>query len=140
MRNEEPKGIGRIAVLPRIVGAMIFLLGTGVLSAQSPAPSAATPKQLEENCLACHREQKLPDNLIYRRYLLKYSSPQRIENALMKYLEHPIKERSIMPSEFFLRFPIKYANKLSPKMLRRHVRAYIDHFDVRKRLQLEKSN
>ena len=128
MRNEEPKGI---------VGAVIFLLGAGVLSAQPPAPSAVTPEQLEENCLACHREQKLPDNLIYRRYLLRYSSPQRIENALVAYLEHPSKERSIMPSEFFLRFPIKYANKLSAQMLRSHVRAYIDHFDVRKRLRLQ---
>ncbi len=140
MRNEEPNGIGRVAVLPRIVGVMIFLLGAGVLSAQSPAPSAVTVAQLEEKCLACHREQRLPDNLIYRRYLLKYSSPQRIEDALVAYLQHPSRERSIMPSEFFLRFPMKYANDLSPAQLRELVRRYIDYYDVRKRLRLEKSD
>jgi len=140
MRKEKPNGIAGVAVLLRRSGVIIFLLGAGVLFGQSPAPSAVTTAQLDENCLACHREQRLPDNLIYRRYLLRYSSPQRIEDALVAYLQHPVKERSIMPAEFFLRFPIKYANKLSPQMLRSHVRAYIDHFDVRKRLRLQAPN
>jgi len=119
----------------RLIGSMIVLLMTVTVFADTVADP-----QLEEHCLACHREQKLPDNLIYRRYLLKYSSPQRIENALVKYLEHPLKERSIMPAEFFLRFPIKYANDLSPAQLRELVRRYIDYYDVRKRLRLEKPN
>ncbi len=140
MRDKGPSGIVWIAMLPRIIGAMIFLLGAEALFAQSSAQPAVTMAQLEENCLTCHREQKLPDNLIYRRYLLKYSSLRRIEDALVKYLEHPTKERSIMPAEFFLRFPIKYANDLSPAQLRELVRRYIDYYDVRKRLRLEKSN
>ncbi len=111
---------------------LIATLST-LLPAQAPVDSA-----LEANCLGCHREQKLPDNLIYRRYLLQYSSPERIEKALITYLRHPDKTHSIMPSEFFLRFPLKYPSKLEDEELRESVRKYVEYFDVRRRLRLEK--
>jgi hypothetical protein len=99
---------------------------------------AAEPDtMLDENCLACHREQKLPDNLIYRRYLLKYSSPARIENALTVYLKAPSKSRSIMPKEFFLRFPIKYPTDLNDAELKQSIQAYMERFDIKRRLRLE---
>jgi cytochrome c1 len=100
--------------------------------AQTPDSAAL----LEENCLVCHREQKLPDNLIYRRYLLKYSSPERIERALSAYLKAPTKKHSIMPREFFLRFPMKYPTVLDDATLHKSIRAYIDAFDVKRRLRL----
>jgi cytochrome c1 len=103
------------------------------LHAQAPDPITL----LEENCLACHREQKLPDNLIYRRYLLKYSSQKRIEKALTSYLKIPSKEHSIMPREFFLRFPMKYPTTLDEATLQGNIRAYMEQFDVKRRLRLE---
>ena len=111
---------------------LIASLSTHLLS-QTPVDPV-----LEANCLGCHREQKLPDNLIYRRYLLRYSSPERIEKALLTYLRHPDKAHSIMPSEFFLRFPLKYPLKLEDAELRESVQKYLEYFDVRRRLRLEK--
>jgi len=117
------------------LGLRIFLMF--LLAAGTAAPADPT---LETNCLACHREQKLPDNLIYRRYLLKYSSAERIEQALIDYLKHPTQPTSIMPAEFFLRFPMKPPTKQDDPSLRKNIRQYMDYFDVRKRLRLEKQN
>ena len=114
---------------------LILLIAT--LSTLLPAQLPVDPV-LEANCLGCHREQKLPDNLIYRRYLLRYSSPERIEKALTAYLRHPDKARSIMPPEFFLRFPLKYPLMLENTVLRESVRKYLKYFNVRRRLRLEK--
>jgi hypothetical protein len=119
--------------MARIIQIFVLLALTAVLALQAEE----TPMLLEENCLACHREQKLPDNLIYRRYLLKYSSPTRIESALMVYLKSPSKPHSIMPREFFLRFPMKYPTELDEATLQRSIRAYMDYFDVKRRLRLE---
>jgi len=134
MRNEEQRRLFMGNYLPAWLLAWIlacfFLLN--LLSAQSPADSF-----LERNCLDCHREQKLPDKLIYRRYLLKYSSPERIEKALTHYLKHPDTRTSIMPSEFFLRFPMKEPTRLDEKTLHESVRRYLEHYDVRKLLRLE---
>ncbi len=91
---------------------------------------------LERDCLGCHREQRLPDNLIDRRYLLRYSSARRMERALVAYLRHPTRQTSIMPSEFFLRFPMKAPSTLGPKTLRDRVRRYLRAFDVRQKLRL----
>ena len=119
--------------MARIIQIFVLLALTAVLALQAEE----TPTLLEENCLSCHREQKLPDNLIYRRYLLKYSSPERIENALTAYLKNPRKECSIMPREFFLRFPMKYPTELDEATLRGSIRAYMERFDVKRRLRLE---
>jgi len=42
-----------------------------------------------------------------------------------------------MPSEFFLRFPMKEPTRLDEKTLHESVRRYLEHFDVRKLLRLE---
>jgi len=120
--------------MARIIQIFVLLALTAVLALQAEE----TPTLLEENCLSAHREQKLPDNLIYRRYLLKYSSSERIESALTAYLKNPRKERSIMPREFFLRFPMKYPLSLDEASLHESIRTYIRRFDVKRRLQLEK--
>jgi hypothetical protein len=56
---------------------------------------------LEKKCINCHKKQKIPSELIYRRYLMKYSTNKRIEKAIFTYLTHPKKESSIMPPQFF---------------------------------------
>jgi len=116
----------------------MLLLSTFATAAHPSAdPAVSVDPQLEHYCLECHREQRLPDNLIYRRYLIKYSSRARIEKALMAYLKHPSEKRSIMPAEFFLRFPMREPIKLEDSVLRENIQRYIDYFDVRKRLRLE---
>jgi len=91
---------------------------------------------LQEACLDCHRQQKIPSSMVYKRYLVKYSAPQRIEDAMVSYLKHPSKEASIMPSQFFVKFPMKKALKMDEPALRQWVKAYMKRYDLKKRLYL----
>ena len=61
---------------------------------------------LEKECLRCHQNQQIPNKLIYKRYLKKYSTSKRIEKMMLQYLKNPQKEHSIMPPQFF--FEISY--------------------------------
>jgi len=102
------------------------------------AHKEAAEGELEKACLSCHREQKIPSDLIYRRYLMKYSTPDRIEKAMFAYLKEPLQSRSIMPPQFFLKFPMKLPMSMDDTILKREIRAYIRKFDIKKRLILEK--
>jgi len=95
---------------------------------------------LEKKCLACHKTQQIPNMLINRRYLMKYSTKIRIEKAMLAYLRNPKKATSIMPPQFFLKFPMKEALKIDEQTLRKNIQAYIDLYDVKKVLVLEKSS
>ncbi len=113
-----------------------MIVSISIVYAGSMNDEKAGEDALIRDCLGCHIEQKLPDNLIYRRYLLRYSSKSRIEKALFSYLNHPDKSRSIMPAEFFLRFPMKERPHMNEEVLEKNVKRYIEYFDVRKRLKL----
>ena len=93
---------------------------------------------LQQNCLKCHSKQKIPSELLYRRYLMKFSTKERIKKSLLSYLKNPKKENSIMPQQFFLKFPPKEALDLNETVLEKSVEAYLDYFDVKDRLELEK--
>ena len=92
---------------------------------------------LESRCLACHKAQQIPNDLIYRRYLLKYSSAKNIENAIYRYLKNPQKEHSIMPPQFFLKFPMKKELLIPEPVLHQTIRSFIETFDIRKKLKLK---
>jgi len=96
--------------------------------------------QLERHCLSCHKAQQIPSNLIYRRYLMKYSTTKQIEDAMFNYLKNPKKERSILPAQFFLKFPMKKALQLNDVELQQSIKAYVEQFDVKKKLILENSS
>jgi len=91
---------------------------------------------LENRCLSCHVKQQIPSELIYRRYLMKYSTKEAMATAMMKYLKKPRKETSIMPSQFFLKFPMKTNLGLSDETLRQNISTFIDVLDVKKKLVL----
>jgi len=99
--------------------------------------AADTTMTLQEHCLACHTKQQIPSSLIYRRYLMKYSTPERIEKAMLDYLRAPERSRSIMPPQFFLKFPMKPPMEMDDATLRKEVKAYIETFDIRKKLVLD---
>ena len=105
------------------------------ISLDSFATDASTP--LENNCLNCHRKQKIPSELIYRRYLMKYSSDENISKRVNVYLKNPKKETSIMPKQFFLKFPEKKALDLNESTLKESIEAYLNYFDVKKILILD---
>ena len=91
---------------------------------------------LQESCLNCHREQKIPSELIYRRYLLKYSTNRVIGEKLFNYLQTPKKEISIMPKQFFLKFPEKRVSDLNETILKESIRQYLEYFNVKNKLDL----
>jgi len=117
-----------------ICGGMIVLFL--VLGGESSAETAG--RSLDLACLSCHKEQKIPSDLIYRRYLMRYSTADRIEEAMFAYLKDPLQSRSIMPPQFFLKFPMKPPLAISDAKMRAYIRDYIDRYDIRKRLSLER--
>ncbi len=98
--------------------------------------TAEVPAIIQNNCLACHTKQKIPTELIYRRYLLKYSTNTKIKQRLFSYLKKPNKESSIMPKQFFLKFPEKESLDLNDTILNKSIDAYLDYFDIKKKLVL----
>ncbi|NEW61278.1 hypothetical protein GSY74_08275 [Sulfurovum sp. bin170] len=110
-----------------------FLVITTVslnLMAQSSSPL------LQKNCIDCHIQQQIPSELIYRRYLMRYSTHNEVRKRLLTYLKSPSKETSIMPSQFFLKFPQKEAMEMNESALVENIDAYLDYFDVRGKLVL----
>jgi hypothetical protein len=99
--------------------------------------NASAVTRLEQNCLSCHTTQQIPNSLIYRRYLMKYSTEDRIAKAMLDYVMHPKKSQSIMPPQFFLKFPMKEAGIRDKDTLRQDIETYIERYDVKKNLILE---
>ncbi len=112
---------------------IIFAILTATIFAESENRDS-----LDKNCLACHQKQQIPSTLIYRRYLMKYSISAQIEEAIFRYLKNPKKENSIMPPQFFLKFPMKKKVELDDETLKRNIRAYLKKFDVKQYLIVDK--
>ena len=93
--------------------------------------------ELEKFCLDCHIKDQIPSELIYKRYLLKYSSKDKIEDKIFGYLKDPKQKDSIMPKPFFLKFPMKKRLPYSDKTLKKLIEKYIEKYDVKKRLKLK---
>ena len=96
----------------------------------------SSSEMLEHQCLACHKAQKIPSELIYRRYLMRYSDPEIIKEQMFTYLKEPKKENSIMPKQFFLKFSMKEMLDLNSTALEEGIEAYVEFFDIKKRLLL----
>jgi len=91
---------------------------------------------LDRQCLTCHKNNQIPSELIYRKYLLKYSTKSHISKAMKLYLQHPRQEKSTLPQQFFLKFPIKAPTNLDDDNLSEAIELFIDYYDIKKRLYL----
>lgn len=98
----------------------------------------AQANTLEQTCLACHKREQIPSELIYKRYLMNFSSQKRIEREMFLYLKNPQKSASIMPAQFFLRFPMKSALTLDDDSLKKQIKAYIENFDIKKKIRINR--
>lgn len=94
--------------------------------------------QLNRDCLSCHVSQKIPSELIYRRYLASYSVSEKMKQAMFVYLQNPRKENSIMPSQFFLKFPMKEKVQMDNERIQTDIEAFLKYFDIKKKLILHK--
>ncbi|MCW8822019.1 MAG: hypothetical protein OQK45_07305 [Sulfurovum sp.] len=111
---------------------LYFLLYAGLYAQESQGEK----QQLENQCLQCHMKHQIPNELIYQRYLMKYSTADGMGKAIKEYLKHPKKENSIMPLPFFLKFPMKEALVLDDENLEKNIRMFLDMYDVKKKLVL----
>lgn len=114
-----------------ILSALLWY--TSILYAQE---IDASTQQLQETCLACHIKEQIPDELIYRRYLKQYSTAKNMKEAIKIYVKNPKKENSIMPPPFFLKFPMKEALQLEEVRLEKNIDAFLQRYDVKKKLVL----
>jgi len=115
------------------MGKVVFVIFFGFISLFAKV-------DLEKNCLECHKKEKIPSYMIYKRYLLKYSVKSRIKEAIYNYLKDPKPKNSIMPKPFFLKFPMKKAIHMDEKALYENIEEFIKKYDVTKRLRLENSD
>ena len=95
-------------------------------------------ENLDATCLSCHAQQQIPNRLIYKRYLMQYSTDNRMEEAIFRYLKNPNKETSIMPPQFFLKFPMKERLELDDTRLKINIREYLKKFNIREHIIIEK--
>lgn len=95
---------------------------------------------LENSCLSCHKTQQIPNTMVYKRYLIKYSISSEIEEAMLAYMLNPQKETSIMPPQFFLKFPMKEKRVIDEQSLRKNIKQFIKKFDIKQNLVLEGSS
>ncbi len=116
---------------------MTFMVFTLALFA---VESTVIHADLEQKCLDCHKEQQIPNTLIVKRYLMQYSTDERIEEAMFNYLKDPKKEHSIMPAPFFSKFPMKESLYLNDASLHKYIQDFLEKFDIKKRLILERSS
>ncbi len=75
---------------------LILFLGLQCLVAQE--------SQVPKRCTACHEKSAPPLPLVYRRYLMLYSSKARIQKKMVDFLSAPSKEKSAMPEGMKNRF------------------------------------
>lgn len=93
-------------------------------------------EQFQNICLKCHSQNQIPNELIYRRYLMKYSTNKAMRVAIAKYLRNPKDQNSIMPPPFFLKFSRKEAMTLDNAILMQNIQSFLDTYDVKKKLVL----
>jgi len=116
--------------------AKIIFLCTLLYTALYAEEPLSAQEQLQSNCLRCHTQNQIPNDLIFRRYLMKYSTQEAMSKAILIYLKDPQKETSIMPPPFFSKFPMKEALDLDDATLKKNIRTFTETFSVKKKLVL----
>ena len=119
------------------MGKIIYLFTLLYMALQAQEISMNERQQVQKECLQCHIEQQIPSELIYRRYLMTYSTTEDMQKAIFTYMKNPNSEHSIMPPQFFLKFPTKEATTLNDNRLRQYIQMYLSIFDLKKKLVLE---
>ena len=102
--------------------ALILLLGLQCL--------VADENPVLERCTACHERSAPPLSLIYRRYLMLYSSKARIRQEMVDFLSAPSKEKSAMPEGMKNRFNPQNHPAFSPSVAKEAVERLIKKEDL----------
>ncbi len=84
----------------------------------------------ERNCESCHFQQ-MQLQIFMSKYTLKYSSQDKIEKAIFKYLKNPTQETSVMPFGFLNRFGIKDKTFLKDVELQKSINEYYKRYNLK---------
>lgn len=89
--------------------------------------------EFDKNCLSCHGGD-FKFHVIMKKYTLKYSSEERIKEAMFAYLKKPIAEKSILPLEYTKKFGIKEKSSLDDATLKKMIDIYYQKFGLQSKL------
>jgi len=89
----------------------------------------------ERHCVSCH--QGLPISLqeMFKQYLLVYSGEVNVKAALNHYLQHPLRDISVMSKLFKDTYGVKDKTSLSPEALEKMIDIYWDKYKVFNKLK-----
>ncbi len=118
------------------MGKIILFFSLFTLWINAQDISVEDKKCLQDECLQCHVSQQIPSALLYRRYLMKYSTFEGMQKAIFAYIKNPDQTHSIMPSQFFLKFPMKEVSVLDDEALKKMIKIYLNTFDLKKKFVL----
>ena len=108
---------------------IIFLVFSAVLLVANENPLV--------KCNECHNNFLAPPyKKIYKHYLVKYSSKQRIKNAMIEFLKAPSKEKSSMSNGLKRRFNPSEHPRFNEEVISKSVTYIIKQEDVIKRIKL----
>ena len=103
--------------------ALSILLVSSFLNASS----------FEKNCLACHGNQ-YKFNMMMKKYTLKYSSEEKIKEAIFEYLQNPTYDTSVLPYGYLNRFGIKEESFLDDETLMDMIDIYYKEYNLRDKI------
>ena len=90
-----------------------------------------------DKCNECHNNFTAPPyQKVYKHYLLKYSSKERIKNAMIDFLTSPATQKSAMPKGMKRRFNPNEHPVLESKVIEKAVESIIEREDMIKRLRI----
>lgn len=84
----------------------------------------------EYNCVSCHEGMTITLDKFFFRYLLKYSSEERVKKALADYLKEPKAENSILEPSLIARIGVKKRTQLNEKELAEALNEYWERYKV----------
>ncbi len=88
----------------------------------------------ESDCLKCHKQSAIPMDMIYKRYLLEFSSHEDMKRAMVNFLKNPTKQKSMLPKGLLMGMSIKEKSNLSDKQLEDRIDEYLKIYDIKKRI------
>ncbi len=109
---------------------LIFLLGFRCIAAEGDAM---------KTCAGCHETTAPPFSLVYRRYLMLYSSKAHIEKRMVDFLTAPSKKRSSMPEGMKIRFNPQKHPSYDPIEAKQAVGMIVQQEDIIPKIVVPKS-
>lgn len=84
----------------------------------------------ERDCVSCHEGMTITLDKFFFRYLLKYSSEERVKNAMTRYFKEPNADESILEPWLIKRIGVKKRTSLNEAQLREALDEYWKTYTV----------